>query len=335
MIERIRFNNFRVLRDAEIRLGPFNVVVGPNGSGKSTLFQAIEATGSPEKLGFARIVSAGSNAEEVSVEVFPQKRLALGDRFKFSWKGVGRQVQGSVGTGLVFSGSAPPPEFVTVLKSKVFALDPAKLAEAIPIQREVELQRNGANLVAVLDQLRDRNEEVFDALRADLKRWIPEYDNILFDTPETGKRSFKLRQTVSQQAISAVDLSEGTILALSLLTIAHGLKPPKVICLEEPDRALHPRLLRELQDALYRLAFPDQFELKRDPVQVIVTTHSPHFLNLFKDHPEQIIIAEKRADGTASFKSLAEDSELREMIGGAPLGDVWYSGILGGVPAAH
>ncbi len=90
--------------------------------------------------------------------------------------------------------------------------------------------------------------------------------------------------------------------------------------------------MRELRDALYRLAFPSDFGIKRDPVQVVVTTHSPFFLDLFKDHPEQVIIAEKQKDGTATFKNLSDDKELRELIGDAPLGEVWYSGVLGGVP---
>ena len=68
-------------------------------------------------------------------------------------------------------------------------------------------------------------------------------------------------------------------------------------------------------------------------MQVIATTHSPLFVDLFKDHPEQIIIAEKNADGSATLKSLADDPELHAMIGDAPLGEVWYSGVLGGVPA--
>ena len=109
---------------------------------------------------------------------------------------------------------------------------------------------------------------------------------------------------------------------------------PVLIGLEEPDRGLHPRLLRELRDALYRLSFPSDFGIKRAPVQVVVTTHSPFFLDLFRDHPEQVIIAEKNADGTATFKNLSDDAQLREIIGDAPLGEVWYSGILGGVPVA-
>src|SRR4051812_21195635 len=42
MIDSVRFENFKVLNDATLKLGPLNVVVGPNGSGKTTALNAIE-----------------------------------------------------------------------------------------------------------------------------------------------------------------------------------------------------------------------------------------------------------------------------------------------------
>jgi predicted ATPase len=155
---------------------------------------------------------------------------------------------------------------------------------------------------------------------------------LVFNNETNGQRYLNLRQKISRGTIPASQASEGTLLALALLTIVHQPMPPILIGLEEPDGSLHPRLLRELRDALYRLAFPSDFGIKRAPVQVVVTTHSPFFLDLFKEHPEQVIIAEKKSDGTATFKNLSDDKELRELIGDAPLGEVWYSGVLGGVP---
>ena len=83
---------------------------------------------------------------------------------------------------------------------------------------------------------------------------------------------------------------------------------------------------------MYRLAYPENFGEKREPVQVIATTHSPYMLDLFKDHPEEIVIASK-ADGNVSFERLVDLPNIQEILEGAPLGEVWYSGVLGGVPA--
>ncbi len=108
--------------------------------------------------------------------------------------------------------------------------------------------------------------------------------------------------------------------------------PPSLIGIEEPERGVHPRLLRNIQTALYRLSYPKQFGEDRQPVQVIATTHSPYFLDLYKDHPEEIVIAQKTADG-AQFERLSDQPDIMEVLDDAPLGEVWYSGVLGGVPA--
>jgi len=196
------------------------------------------------------------------------------------------------------------------------------------------LNSDGSNLAQAITFLRDKDEDAYNALRAEMQQWIPEYDGIGFDLEENNRRKLTLRQKISRKQIPASQLSEGTLLALALLTIVHQPDAPTLIGLEEPDRGLHPRLLRELRDALYRLSFPADFGIERPPIQVVITTHSPLFLDLFKDHPEQVIIAEKSSDGSATFKNLSDDAQLREIIGDAPLGEVWYSGILGGVPVA-
>jgi hypothetical protein len=66
-------------------------------------------------------------------------------------------------------------------------------------------------------------------------------------------------------------------------------------------------------------------------VQVIATTHSPFFLDLFRDHLEEIVIANKIGQ-EAKFERLSDRPDINELLGDASLGDVWYSGILGGVP---
>ena len=82
---------------------------------------------------------------------------------------------------------------------------------------------------------------------------------------------------------------------------------------------------------MYRLAYPESFGESRDPVQVIATTHSPYMLDQFRDHPEEIVIAQKVEDNVR-FDRLSERKDLDEILHDAHLGEVWYSGILGGVP---
>jgi predicted ATPase len=216
--------------------------------------------------------------------------------------------------------------------ARVFSLDANAIATPIQLQPSMELDPNGANLAGVLDRLRDQNPERFEALNDQIGRWIPDFDRILFETPGTGYRALSLRTREGHHTIKAADLSHGTLIALALLTIAYLPEPPSIVCLEEPDHGLHPRLLRDVRDALYRLAYPEGSDEKREPVQVIATTHNPYFLDLFRDHPDEIVIAEK-VGLEAKFSRLSDRADLEEILGDAPLSEVWYSGVLGGVPA--
>ena len=333
MIDSIQFKNFRVLRDAELRLGPFNILVGPNGSGKSTVFKALELGKAPTHSESKSLQTVGLSA--VNVEVHTRIKLENeGFTCVDSWSSKGYRRTNIAGTNLNATSLNRYQVAISSIfdSTQIFALDPTKIVENVTLQPTTILNKNGSNLAGALDDLRDRSEESFDALKKELRQWLPEFDSIIFETPQPGKRNFKLRQAFSKEGIRSIDLSEGTLIAIALLYIAYHPGSPSIICLEEPDRGLHPRLLRDLRDALYRLSYPDQFGISRKPVQVIVTTHSPYFLDLFKDHPEEIIIAEKQPDATAKFRRLADDPELIEIIGDAPLGEVWYSGILGGVP---
>src|SRR5205085_6148214 len=166
---------------------------------------------------------------------------------------------------------------------RIYSLDAASIAAPTQLRPTMTLDPSGAHLAGVLDRLRDNAPERFEALNEELGRWLPEYDRILFDTPQAGYRSILLRTREGHHKIPASDLSQGTLLALALLTLAYIPDPPPIICIEEPDRGIHPRLLRNVQDALYRLSYPESGRDTRSPIQVIATTHSPYMLDLYRD----------------------------------------------------
>ena len=131
--------------------------------------------------------------------------------------------------------------------------------------------------------------------------------------------------------VPAENLSQGTLYLLAILTLAFAPQSPAVVCLEEADRGMHPRSLREVRDTLYRLSYPKETGMDRDPVQVITTTHSPYLLDQFREHPDEVVLASKH--GTAAkFERLSDRADIMDLMKEAHLGDLWYSGILGGVP---
>jgi predicted ATPase len=323
MIKAIRFKNFKALRDTELPLGRITIIVGANGTGKSTALEAI-------RLPYTVLTrTAGLHGDsEISITIEWDGQPSRQETRKYegprgSENSVDFDAQGGRCSGKY---RAPILE-----ASRVYSLDAKAIAKPVPLQPKMELSPDGAGLAGVLDRLRDDSPERFQAVNEELARWLPEFDRILFDTPGEGLRAVKLRTHVGQRSIPAADLSQGTLIALAILTLAYLPDPPPIVGLEEPDRGIHPRLLRQVQDAMYRLAFPESCGDTRQPVQVIATTHSPYLLDLFRDHPEEVVIADK-VEGNVRFSRLSEMPNSKEILGDSSLGEVWYSGILGGVP---
>jgi predicted ATPase len=332
MIESIKFENFKALRDTTLPLSRFTLIVGANGSGKSSALTAIFALRHPYNLHISRIRSA-SAPDTMSVTLTATWKEEQNDYIVTStWAGVGsfNGPQFSLRRENQLRKDDGPRN--ALARACIFSLDANAIASPVPLQPSMNLAYSGANLAGVLDRLRDQNPERFDALNEQIGRWIPEFDRILFETPAVGQRALALRTREGSHVIKAADLSHGTLIALALLTIAYLPEPPSIVCLEEPDHGLHPRLLRDVRDALYRLAYPEGSKETRTPVQVIATTHNPYFLDLFRDHPDEIVIAEK-VGLDAKFSRLSDRADLEEILGDAPLSEVWYSGVLGGVPA--
>ena len=332
MIESIEFKNFKILRDATLPLSPCTILVGPNGSGKSTVLEGLRVARNEFTGSFERNFSLG-----VPLAVDSEIKLVL------NWAGRFRgtsSVTKWVGNGQKSKAFDCPDDFdksdAWAINSwihliRIYSLDAKAIAQPSTVTGNPTLAENGAGLAAVLDGMRDVDPERFDAINAELGRWLPEFCRIGFDRPSDGSKVVVLRTRDGNHRVPAADLSQGTLISLALLTLAYLPEPPSLVALEEPDRGIHPRLLRRVADALYRLSYPESCGESRQPVQVIATTHSPYFLDLFKDHPEEIVLANKTGQ-QANFERLSDRADIDEILGSAPLGEAWFSGILGGVP---
>lgn len=333
MIKSIHFHNFKALRDATLPLGRFTLIVGPNGSGKSTAMQAFRFVLRRDS-DFSDVVSAGLQLKQsTSVEIH------------LTWLEGGKEFDtGAVlqKTGNVMKWVEAEPDEVgfsagllreALASFRIFSFDAEAIATAVQTSPHADLGSDGSNLAAVLDALRDSHPEKFEELNKEFHRWLPEFDRILFKTPAPGKKTFLVRTTAGHYQYRPSDLSQGVLFALAFLALAYLPNPPSIVCFEEPDRGIHPRLLRDIRDAMYRLAFPENYGETRPAVQVIATTHSPYLLDLYKEQPEQIVIAHKDEQG-AQFERLSDKPHVSELLEGAPLGEIWFSGILGGVPSS-
>ena len=206
---------------------------------------------------------------------------------------------------------------------------------------------NSANIIAFLDILRDKYRDNFEAIEQDLQKCIPEFSRIQLENVAAtedlekyfGDKTFKrLGLYNPQQKITywADELSEGTLYFLALLCIIHQPNPPKLLLLEEPEKGIHPRRIKEVVDFIFNLA-------QEKDIQVIMTTHHPYVVNEFQDIPEAVFIFDKDEEGATQIKNLQTDiiepSDKANDAQGLPhikftqdLAEHWVLGFMGGVP---
>lgn len=202
-------------------------------------------------------------------------------------------------------------------------------------------------MVAFLDFLRDQHPDLFQKIQFDLNFCIPEFAQIRFEnvipTEEErkafGDKTFKrlgLFDKSRNIVFWADELSEGVLYFLALLCIIHQPNPPKLLLLEEPERGIHPRRIKEVIGFIKQLAYGKD-------IQVIMTTHSPLVLDEFAETPESVFIFDKDEEGATSIKNLQKDviepenaerikKNMEPVNYTDALGENWTIGFLGGVP---
>ena len=129
------------------------------------------------------------------------------------------------------------------------------------------------------------------------------------------------------------EVSDGTIVLLALLTLAHLDPAPDLLAIEEPEHTLHPFLLGEVVKLLRALATGD---LGPKAVQVILATHSAELLD-FVEPREVRFVSRNLEDGSTRVEPAPLDSEQWKAAYEeyeSSLGNLWLSGGLGGVPGS-
>ncbi|GLZ14518.1 chromosome segregation protein SMC [Actinomadura sp. NBRC 104425] len=207
---------------------------------------------------------------------------------------------------------------------RVFDVDvsAARLPAKFP-HREAFLYEDARNLSSFLLTLRSRDEEAWQNLVEDAIRVLPHLEDIAFEYPSGAAREVivVLREHGLRQPTQLADASYGTIRLLGLLALLYDPEPPALTCVEEIDHGLHPQALELLVERLRDASERTQF---------LIATHSPALVDRLR--PEEIVICERLDDGSSAIPALstAEIEKIVTKSEGLPLGELWFSGTLGG-----
>lgn len=176
---------------------------------------------------------------------------------------------------------------------RLLQLDPALLRKPSPAAASDVLTPDGANLAAVLAQLKaetadeDRPNGALDDIAAELNSLIPGVERLAVDL-DSSSREYRIELTQRDGIpFSARVVSDGTLRILALLTLLHDPRHRGVICFEEPENGVHPGrvkdLVRRLRDMVTDLkSAPPSGELQ--PLsQLLLNSHSPVVLSALVD----------------------------------------------------
>jgi len=199
---------------------------------------------------------------------------------------------------------------------------PPLMRSPSPVRKEIQVQRWGENLSVVLHALQTEHPRRFAEVEDILKTIIPEVKELStgLTEHETSQTYVRLHEKSLKIPIPAWEMSDGTLHLLAYLAVLLSPDPPPLMCFEEPENYVHPRLLELIVDLLKGVS---------ERAQVLVTTHSPYLV----DHLEleDLAIVEKK-EGRTQVKIIEDKETMREVLEALTLGEIWFSGSIGGVP---
>lgn len=208
---------------------------------------------------------------------------------------------------------------------RVFDIDVAAARVPAEATEGRRLRSNASNLAAFLCSLRDNHPLQFAQLVDDARQFVPGLLNIHFR--QIGGATEAVAVEVEERALEGRTplgaASFGTVRALALLAMLYDPAPPLLTCVEEIDHGLHPYVFDRLVDLMRDASKRTQF---------LIATHSPALVNRLR--PNELIVCERDEATNLARIPAIDPADVAKMAsaGELRLGELWFSGSLGGVP---
>ena len=363
MLQRLRVDGFRTLVNTEIRFDPLTIMIGKNGVGKTNILDSLQLLGNFSRggvdrafgpppwslswqrtkgIGYIPLVKfelqvkteelynyvLGLSEKDATPLVTEERLMHPDDNRTVASLGPGKRPQSGTILNPEKGLCEPAIEQVSrMLKSVIsYELNPALIEQPNDPKHDY-VSREGFGIAGVLANLKDSDRDSFFRLQARFLRFRPETESIEIWS-SAGKVVWGLRDKGQDYPFPAVHLSWGDRQLMGLLCVLYLTAPGATIAIEEIDRGFNPARYAEVVEVLSEAAY-DGLD-GRGRIQIVVTTHSPSFLNRLDDRLGEIRLVSRVAHGTTIVKSLLDVT--RERIGtDAPdssVGELWESGLL-------
>lgn len=167
--------------------------------------------------------------------------------------------------------------------------------------RRIRLDYDGRNIAEYILWLKNQSQEYLDSLIRKMSFVLPYISDLQPNIQDTFNREVELllhEKNENSKPLPGWLLSSGTLRILALLSMFETPDKPSVLFVDEIENGLDPRTIGLLLSQI-------ESEFSNKEMQVIVTTHSPYFLDLIP--LQSIIVSEKNMEG--SYFHIPKDEE--------------------------
>ena len=197
------------------------------------------------------------------------------------------------------------------------------VSEARPSQEDgfaEHLSTRGDNLPLVANYLFEHHRDRFDHVLDAMKRRVPGVSVVEPKQTEDGRLVLRFQDGSFRDPFIARHVSDGTIKMFAYLVLLHDPRPHPLLCVEEPENQLYPKLMAELAEEFRLYA--------QRGGQVLVSTHSPDFLNAAALDEVCWLVKEH---GFTQIRRARDDAQIcAYMAEGDQMGYLWKQGFFEG-----
>jgi predicted ATPase len=183
------------------------------------------------------------------------------------------------------------------------------------------LSESGENLPLVARYLLEEHRATFDLILQRMAQRVPGVSKVEPMLFADGYLSLQFQDGSFKTPFLDRYVSDGTIKMFAYLVLLYDPKPHPLLCVEEPENQLYPRLMTELAEEFRSYA--------QRGGQVFVSTHSPDFLNAI--NLDEVCWLVKQ-DGYTEVRRAKDDAQIAAYVAdGDQLGYLWKQGFFAGV----
>ncbi len=182
------------------------------------------------------------------------------------------------------------------------------------------LSESGDNLPLVAQRLFEQHPETFQNILETMSRRVPGVSGVEPRLQDDGYLTLRFQDGSFKTPFLDRYVSDGTIKMFAYLVLLHDPKPHPLLCVEEPENQLYPKLMLELAEEFRQYS--------NRGGQVLVSTHSPDFLNAVELDEVCWLV---KTQGNTEIRRAKDDAQIASYMGnGDQMGYLWKQGFFEG-----